>query len=388
MNDVRDEALGAVLDREATRIESAPVDRLPEVLRRGSRMRAIRFTAIAAAVGVFVGAVSWAGLQNEGRGTIPANIANWDTFASLEQNGWTVQVPPSWQVLELPACRGAPKRIGVMVTNVEFEFRDPRGGPPGCSDRLVFAGFPVGGVAFTFMPIVGDSIPGFPFELPDTTLPLTPDLLVRSNGIRGGPSESFQSIWLKKDWIGTVRRFEGPEAIPADVAALDQMLGSFGVRGAPQWIEAAASTPSLRASTTHPEGWEVTRFRGVTVIDAPQPILMVTTPGVKEGYSFCLGGPFGEFTSLGRFGVVVAVSDATGSWLGNPELGPRPPSLRPSTARFDDIVTCSGEVRRLWFQFEEAGRPIVVNVLVTKSYLREQPQLLLHILNSIRIEEA
>ena len=68
MNDVRDEALGAVLDREAIRIESAPVDRLPEVLRRGNRTRAIRFAAIAAAVAVFAGAVSWAGLQNEGRG--------------------------------------------------------------------------------------------------------------------------------------------------------------------------------------------------------------------------------------------------------------------------------------------------------------------------------
>ena len=94
MNDVRDEALGALLDREATRIESVPIDRVPEVLRRGSRRRALRFTAIAASLAVFVGAVSWAGLQNEGRETIPANIENWDTFASLEENGWTVQVPP------------------------------------------------------------------------------------------------------------------------------------------------------------------------------------------------------------------------------------------------------------------------------------------------------
>ena len=131
----------------------------------------------------------------------------------------------------------------------------------------------------------------------------------------------------------------------------------------------------------------MSRFRGVTVIDAPQPILMVTTPGVREGYSLCLGGPFGEFTSLGTFGVVVSISHATGSWVKSSELGPRPPSLRPSTARFDDIVTCSGEVRRLVFQFEEAGRPIVVNVQVATSYLREQPTVLWHILDSIRIEK-
>src|SRR5687767_11516844 len=146
MNDVRDEALGAVLDREAARIESTPVGRLPEVLRRGSRMRAIRFTAIAAAVAVFVGAVSWAGLQNEGRGMIPANIDDWDTFASLEENGWTIQVPPPWRVQELPACSNAPERIGVIVTNVDFEFLDPRGESPQCEDRLVYDEFPDDGV--------------------------------------------------------------------------------------------------------------------------------------------------------------------------------------------------------------------------------------------------
>jgi hypothetical protein len=139
---------------------------------------------------------------------------------------------------------------------------------------------------------------------------------------------------------------------------------------------------------THPEGWEVTRFRGVTVIDAPQPILMVTTPRVREGYSRCLGGPFGEFTGLGRFGVVVAVSDATGSWGAGSVSRPRPPALRPSEARYDDVVRCSGEVRRLSFYFEEAGRPIAVNVLVTTSYLREQPTVLWWILDSIEIERA
>jgi hypothetical protein len=119
MNDVRDEALGTLLERVATGIESEPVDRLPEVLRHGSRRRAIRFTGIGAAIAVFVGAVSWAGLQNEGRRTIPADIADWDTFASLEENGWTIQVPPPWRVQKLPSCPNAPERIGVIVTNTD-----------------------------------------------------------------------------------------------------------------------------------------------------------------------------------------------------------------------------------------------------------------------------
>jgi hypothetical protein len=385
MNDVRDEALGRLLERAAVGMESVPVDRLPDVLRRGSRKRAARFTAIAAAVSVFVGAVSWAGLtlsQNVER--IPADIADWRTFASLEENGWTVQVPPSWRMQELPACPNAPERIGVSVTNTDFVFRNPDGEPPGCGDRHVFAAFPRDGVVFQFQPW-GDF--GLTIPQPDTPVPLTADLLQSSGDIKGGPSESDTGVWVHRRLVGIVRRFVGPDASQADVAALDRMLTSLNVRGAARWVDAVASTPRLRVGITHPEGWEVSRFRGVTVIDAPQPILMVTTRGVREGYSLCLGGPFGEFTSLGRFGVVVAISDATGSWVRSPELGPRPPSLRPSTARFDDIVTCSGEVRRLWFQFEEAGRPIVVNVLVATAYLREQPTVLWHVLDSLRFEE-
>jgi hypothetical protein len=385
MNDVRDEALGTLLERAAVGIESVPSDRLPDVLRRGSRRRAGRFTAIAAAVAVFVGAISWAGLSiREENETIPAEVNDWRTIASLEDNGWTVQVPPPWRVQELPSCPNAPERIGVIVTNTDFIFRDPRGESPGCGDRHVFAGFPRDGVVLQFQPW-GDW--GLYLPLPDTPFPLSAESFQLSGGIKGGPTESNTAVSVNGRIIGIVRRYVGPEASSRDVAALDRMLSSLQVRGAARWVDAIASTPRLRVGITHPEGWEVSRFRGVTVMDAPQPILMVTTPGVREGYSLCLGGPFGEFTSLGKFGVVVAISDATGSWVKSPELGPRPPSLRPSTARFDDIVTCSGEVRRLWFQFEEAGRPIVVNVQVATSYLREQPTVLWHILDSIRIEE-
>jgi hypothetical protein len=114
---------------------------------------------------------------------------------------------------------------------------------------------------------------------------------------------------------------------------------------------------------------------------------MVTTPRVREGYSFCLGGPYGEFTTIGRSGVVVAVSDATGSYA-TPDFGPPPATFGPSEATYDDTVTCSGQVRRLSFQFEEAGRPMVVDVLISTSFLREEPRTLRHILDSIRISKA
>ena len=382
MNDVRDEALGALLDREATRIESSPIDRLPDVLRWGSRKRALRFTAIAAGVAVFAGAVSWAGLQNEGSETIPANIADWDTFASLENNGWTVRVPPPWLVQELPACPNAPERIGLSVTNTDFVFRDPRGGMPSCGERHVFAGFPQDGVVFQFQPW-GDW--GLLRPQPDTPFPLSAELLQLSGGIKGGPTESNAAVSVDGRIFGIVRRYVGSEASRKDIAALDRMLASLRVRGAIEWVDASNSSTQLQVTVAHPEGWEVTRFRGITVIDAPQPILMVTSPGVREGYSRCLGGPFEEFRSLGRFGVVVVISDATGSWGAGSISRPRPPALRPSEARYDDVVRCSGEVRRLTFQFNEAGRPISVYVLVSTAYEREQPEILWHVLDSIEI---
>ena len=390
MNDVRDEALGALLDGEATRIESAPIDRLPEVLRRGSRKRAIRFTAIAASVAVFVGAVSWAGLRNEDRREpIPANIADWDTFASLEENGWTVQVPPSWQVEELPACPNAPERIGVMVTNVDFEFRDPRGGPPDCEDRLLFAGFPRDGVAFEFMPV---GIRWGIFQQPfDTVLPLTSPLLHHTDGIRGGPAESFLGIWVRRSELAYVRRFEGPNALSGDVRALDRMLGSLQVRGASSWIEAEVEPKDelrdLRIAINHPSGWHLSTYPRWSVIDAPNPLVALASP--IEGGS-CRLLPLAPFIRVGQFrdpSVFVLISDATDSWQ-SPDLPARPNAFRFQDAIEDEKARCGRDVRALRFGFREAGRQIHVDVMASGSVYRQQPEMLLHILNSIRIEKA
>jgi hypothetical protein len=388
MNDVRDEALGALLEQAAVGSESAPVDRLPDVLGRGSRRRAGRFTAIGVAVALFVGAVSWAGLSmREVNGTIPADVADWRTFGSLENNGWTIQVPPTWHVVELPACRGAPKRIGVIVTNVDFEFRDPRGGPPDCGDRLVFAGFPRDGVALGVMPIVGDSIPGLLFQLPDTIFPLTPDLLVQTDGIRGGPSESFQSIWLFKDWIGVVRRFVGPEAAATDIAALDGMLGSFQVAGAPRWVAGhVRSLGDIRVSFTRPESWRAAGYPNLIVIDAPTPILRLRSPGIRGDGCELPGTPWIRVGAFDDFGVEIVVSDGSESFVA-PDLPPRPNPIRSGDALRRRSVTCKGQRLRVFsFGFEEAGKPIYIDVVATQSVYREQPEMLLYLLNSILIE--
>ena len=280
MNDVRDEALGALLERAATGIESEPVDHLPEVLRRGSRRRAIRFTAIAAAVAMFVGAVSWAGLTfPRDIDQIPADIRDWRTFASLEENGWTIQVPPPWRVQELPACATAPERIGVSVTNTDFVFRNPKGEQPRCADRHVFAGFPRDGVVFQFQPW-GD----FGLILPQasTHLPLSADLLESSGGISGGPSERNAAVWVGGRPVGIVRQYVGSDASAADIAALDRMLASFRVRSVDRWTETGEGLTTLHDEerdyeVTYPDGWTVADENLTPWLSSPSEILSLGT---------------------------------------------------------------------------------------------------------------
>jgi hypothetical protein len=384
MNDVRDEALGAVLEREATRIESAPVDRLPEVLRQGSRLRAIRFTAIAAAVALFAGAVTWAGLQNEDRGTIPANIDDWDTFASLEENGWTVQVPPPWHVQELPACPNAPERIGVSVTNTDFIFRNPRRQLPSCGERHVFAGFPRDGVIFQFHPW-GDF--GLLLPLPDTPFPLSAGSLQRSGGIKGGPTGSNTAVSVNERIIGFVRRFVGPEASRRDVAALDRMLSSLQVRGASRWVEGRArSLGDVGVSFLRPDTWTYAGYPHAIVIDAPTPILRLRSPGIRNGGCELPGTPWIQVGRFDEYGVEIVVSDASESF-GPPDLPTRTDSLGFGEALRRRWITCGGKRLRVsTFGFEDAGRPIYVDVIASALADGGQPRLLLQILNSIRIE--
>jgi len=281
MNDVRDEALGALLERAAVGIESAQADRLPDVLRRGSRRRAARFTAIGAAVAVFVGAISWAGIAiREENDTIPADVGDWRTFSSLEDNGWTIHVPPPWRVQVLPSCPNAPERIGAIVTNTDFKFLNPRGESPRCEDRFVFKGFPSDGVAFAFMP-VGFRL-GVVIPQPNTVFPLSPRRLTKTDSLSGGASESFVGIWEGEVNLAIVRRWVGPDVSASDVDALDRMLASLQVRSGVRWTESDGGLTTLHDemrgyTVTYPNDWTVTDENLTPWLSSPSEILSLGT---------------------------------------------------------------------------------------------------------------
>jgi hypothetical protein len=387
MSDVRDEQLAAVLDRVATAIQAEPIDRLPAVIRRGSRRRKARLGASVVLVAVFAGAVSWAGLSIRADQTIPADIADWRTFASLEENGWTIQVPPSWRIQELPACPNAPHRIGVVVTNSDFDFRNPQGERPACGDRYVFAGFPPNGVAFAFQP---NQPFGLLFGHPETVLPLSPTLLHTTSSIRGGPSERYVDITAagRLDPLAYVRRWVGPEASRQDVAALDRLLGSLRVSGTSHWVTEERTVGGLTIEVTQPDRWRTVTDGLPSVIDAPTPVLEAVSPGLVDGGS-CrpfISAPWIHLTGFRNFGVAVVVSDGSGMF-GPPDLGERPEltNLREAIRR---SVGCGNRVRALRLGFQAAGRPIYVDLAASDTFFREKPETLRYILDRIEISKA
>jgi hypothetical protein len=136
MNDVRDEALAALLDRAApARIPAVPHDRLERILRRGSRRRAARTSAIGAGIAVFVGLLAWVGvwLRPSDDPVVPA-----DTGRSIEsvrtlhdaEDGFSVSVPDGWVVADenLTPWLMSPSEILSVGTFPLRVSQDPRHG--------------------------------------------------------------------------------------------------------------------------------------------------------------------------------------------------------------------------------------------------------------------
>jgi hypothetical protein len=275
----------------------------------------------------------------------------------------------------------------VIVTNVDFEFRNPRGGSPQCEDRFVFKGFPSDGVAFAFMPV------GYRWGVlqpePHTRFPLTPGRLRHTSSLSGGASESFLDVGVKGELFAFVRRWVGQEAESDDVDALDRLLSTLRLAN-PPWVWTAATLSATQAEMRHPSSFEVRRFRNPLVIDAPTPILRLASPSVGPGRC----GPLFwrhlglGFAGLEDGGVVVVVSDATEAW--SPDYDPRPSRFDISTASEQGHLRCNGRPYHLLvWRFAESGRQIVLELAVTEEARKrlEGPPMST-ILDSLRIEEA
>lgn len=384
MNDVRDEALGALLDGAAIGMESVPGDRLSEVLRRGSWRRAARLTAICSAVAMFVGAVSWAGmtLPNE-EGVIPADISDWRTFGSLQEDGWTLQAPPSWRIQETGRCQGPRFQfLGAVVTSVDFEFRNRRGALADCWDAYVWAGFPRDGVAFAVQPY---SPFGIVNRGPVTHFPLTPEALAQSGAVRGGPTESYVIVRVPgEDYpLAIVRRWVGPEASAADVAALDRMLGSLQVRSGDRWTETDGGLTTLHDEkdnyvVTYPTDWIVAGENLTPQLSEPVEILSLGTFPLRTGRDIDDGlrvfdAPVAPkaledmtstdaFLSLQETGAGVGGFDARPDHFGplgcdESIYGCRPPEELSETS-------LDAPFRAWWIPFEDAGRGFYLFVAI------------------------
>lgn len=382
MTDVRDDAVGRLLDRAAPTMESTPVDRLQDVLRRGSRRRAARFTAIGAAVAVFVGAVSWAGLSLPAEhAAIPANVADWRTFGSFSHDGWTMQVPPPWRIQEFGPCWGPHVRLrGAIVTNVDFEFRNRRGAPAGCFDAYVWAGFPPDGVAFAFAPYP-------PFGLvvsrkePVTDFPLSPGALSETGAVRGGPTESSAVIRIPRELypVAIVRRWVGPDASAEDVAALDRLLGSIQVRGASRWTESKGPSRTLhdeqhRYSVTHPEAWSVANDNLTPWLMSPVEILSTGTFPLETSQDPDAGlrlfdAPVAPeaLADLSSDDAFISLQESGDRFVGPART--RPEHFGPLGCA-DSIFGCRAEnwhdvpFRAWWIPFEDAGRQFYLFVAI------------------------
>jgi hypothetical protein len=385
IEDVRDERLAGVLDAAVRDVEPEPAAWSPRVLRRGSRRRAARWTAIVAAIAMFVGAVGWGASQfRTGIGVGDAN-----TIGSLDTTGWTLSIPSDWRRQDLPACPDAPERTGVILTTADFEFRNPDGDAPGCEDRYVFAGFPSSGVALALQPVGVRIGVGRPAE--DTRFPLSLDRLRMSRGIRGGPRESYAGITIDGNQILIVRTWIGRDAPQKDAAELAGIVSSLDVRGAVRWTTYRNEQAGFEV--TYPEDWIRAETNLTPQLSQPHEILSLGTYPLQPGGKACIDAylPGDALADLGASDVFVTVQESGAGPGGFPS---RPEVFEPADARLavEDLPACDPyprlPIRGWWFAFEDQGRGLYAFLALGPDVATggERWQMAWEVLNSLRFD--
>jgi hypothetical protein len=352
IEDLRDERLAEALDAAVHDVEPEPARWSSRVVRRGSRRRAARWTAIVASVAIFVAALGWGALQFRRTTGVGGPVS----IGSLDTTGWTLTAPSSWRRQDLPACPNAPERTGVILTTADFEFRNPDGDSPACYDRFGFAGFASDGVALALLPEGVRRGVFRPAE--DTRFPLTIDRLRRTRGIRGGPEESYAEITIDGNQILIVRTWVGSAAPAADVDELAGIVQSLDVAGAIHWT--TYRNDQIGFEVTYPEDWIRADTNLTPALGTPHEILSLGTYPLTPGGKACIDAylPGNALAALEANDVFITVQEESAG----PGFPRRPDTFEPANARLvvEDLPACDQyppiPMRGWWFAFQDHGR--------------------------------
>jgi hypothetical protein len=196
------------------------------VLRSGARRRGARAAAVVTSLVLFVGFVAWTAIVVRDRPQ-PASVGSLARYGSLAVNGWTMQYPKGWHITPVTDCGIGDYHGGFVVSNTVFTFRNPKGGPPGCEDRLLLGGFPSDGVALVLSQSGGGGLYRGPPK--NTVFPMT---LERrgSPAWPGGPNETYERITIDREPVADLRSYVEVDASPADRVALADIVWSLRYR--------------------------------------------------------------------------------------------------------------------------------------------------------------
>jgi hypothetical protein len=310
--DLRDQELADRLEAAIAHVAPDPADRARSVRRRGSIRRVTRWSAVAAALAVFLGSLGWAAfaLRGSSRPTaLPAiDTSGWRTYDGLKP--WVLRYPPGWHVAPYGAAGG---HCGVLISNVDHQFRHPVL-PDTQTTAWDFRGLPDDLAVIDLHtcdlgPIVRPTQTIFPLSLDDLPLVTAPP------NLRFGAPQPFR---VTRIWPGfTLAAWFGPDASAHDRAAAAAVIGSLQV-----------PLPYADAALELPGGWY-----GRSIQYSHTAALFVATKrdaieGVIRG---CMSGScfIGSVNAL-KLGPADAYVQVKGFYLPRSSVTPLPP-IRPES---------------------------------------------------------
>jgi hypothetical protein len=168
--------------------------------------------------------------------SVSSDPSTWPLVGGPVQ-GWSLRAPSLWHITQLSEgesgrCAFLGYQDGVIVSSVDFAFRDPTGGGD-CYGRFVLAGFPRTGVGLVLQPF-GFRIGLFqPTE--GTRFPISVEELTTTNAIRGGPIRvSYANVVIEREPVYQVRLWIGRDASAEDRVAILAVLRSIRFLRGPQ----------------------------------------------------------------------------------------------------------------------------------------------------------